>query len=64
MSQLDEQIKKMMQPPKKGYITKLPCCGVNIELQRTGDQYIECPECHKKMLLVWSMLNKKFQYDK
>ena len=64
MSQLDEQIKQIMKPKPKGYITKLPCCGVNIELFNTGDQYIVCPECGKKMILVWSMLNKKFQYDK
>lgn len=63
MSQLDEQIKSILKP-KKSYIVKLPCCGVNIELLNTGDQYIVCPECGKKMLLTWSMLNKKFHYDK
>jgi len=58
---IPEQYRKLnkefdQRPLRK--ILKLPCGHGNIEITRPQDQYITCPKCFHKFLLIWSKIAK------
>lgn len=49
-----------MKPVK---VLKLPCGHASIQIKdKAEDQYIVCPKCLKKYVLVWS-LNPKLKWE-
>lgn len=58
MSYLDEQVEKIKKEQKLGRsghtLIKLPCNHASVEITRTGDQWVQCPECSKSFMLTWS----------
>jgi hypothetical protein len=43
----------------KHTVITLPCHKVKVEILKPEDQYLECPTCHKKYLLSYSIANTK-----
>lgn len=60
MNYLQKLDKEYNQRPIR-QILKLPCGCTSIEITRPQDQYVTCPECYKKFLLIWQS-KPKIQY--
>jgi len=59
---LKRPVRGKMKSDKINKILKLPCGHVSIQIKdKAEDQYIICPKCMKKFLLVWS-LNPKIKW--
>lgn len=63
MKPTDRYLKSLYQEQydatMKKHILQLPCGHSNIELERPGDAYLQCPKCFRKFQLVWSGVNNK-----
>lgn len=58
-SYVDDLIKQAMeQKPSKYLMVKLPCCSASVQINRTGDQYITCPNCGRHSALTWALQPK------
>lgn len=61
---LDKLVKQALDPDKdrkqKHTVVRLPCCGSSIEVIKTQDQFVVCPnkQCRKRHALVWSLKPK------
>lgn len=57
--QSDEQIRQLHKADERRSdarkVIKLPCCGTSVELRRTGDQLIACPNCGKRNAVTWGL---------
>jgi len=67
MERVDQDVLKNImreQYKQRNKITvfKLPCCGNNKQLTRTGDQVVICGDCAREFYLIWSKVGKhKYQ---
>lgn len=50
---VDDLVAAAMAPKQQFYVIKLPCCGISVQVKRTGDQYLTCPSCHRHSALTW-----------
>jgi len=69
MGLIEEQIERNRREQKRGKavitIVKLPCGCASAEIKHPGDQWLQCPVCHKRILLTWSRTgNNKIISDK
>ena len=64
MKPTDRYLKSLYQEQydanmKNTYALQLPCGHANIQLDKPGDAYLQCPKCFRKFQLVWSGINNK-----
>lgn len=47
-------------------ILKLPCGHGSVEITKPKDQFVVCPVCYKRFLLIWSKLTgrQRIEYDR
>ena len=60
----DDAIRRAMSDKQNDdhVVVQLSCCGTSVEITERRDQYLTCPTCGKRHVLLWS-LNPKLRSE-